>query len=202
MKEINAARHRIIAAAVCEFGEKGYEKGSTNSVARAAHVSKGLIFKYFKDKLTLYLTALDFALDKYMEIYKSYALKLSCECDLLTKLASSTAIKLRISEAEPHISNLIIKSYMRSEDKIKQHLQIKISTQISIAFDVLFKGLDMSLFHSDLTKSQIIEYISIYSRIIEEKYRRDFSTDERTIKDLTERIYLDYNILLYGLYSR
>lgn len=56
----------ILEAAIHEFSEKGFDKASTNQIAKLAQVSKGLLFHYFESKEKLYeacvLHAIDFTL--------------------------------------------------------------------------------------------------------------------------------------------
>ncbi len=46
-------QRKIIEAAIDEFAERGYAASSTLAIAGRAGVSEGLIFKYFKNKVTL-----------------------------------------------------------------------------------------------------------------------------------------------------
>lgn len=50
----SAKSQRIIAAAVSEFAEKGYEAANTNRIANAADISVGSLFQYFKTKEDLF----------------------------------------------------------------------------------------------------------------------------------------------------
>lgn len=45
---------RIIDAAVSEFAEKGYEAANTNQISKAAGISVGSLFQYFKSKENLF----------------------------------------------------------------------------------------------------------------------------------------------------
>lgn len=45
---------RIIDAAVSEFAKKGYEAANTNQIAKAAGISVGSLFQYFKTKENLF----------------------------------------------------------------------------------------------------------------------------------------------------
>jgi AcrR family transcriptional regulator len=49
------SRHKIIEAALREFGEHGYDGASTNQICQAAGISKGLLYHYFKSKENLFL---------------------------------------------------------------------------------------------------------------------------------------------------
>lgn len=47
-------RQKIFAAAVAEFASKGYTNASMNSVVKAAEISKGSLFQYFRTKRDLF----------------------------------------------------------------------------------------------------------------------------------------------------
>lgn len=49
-----ARRAAVIAAAEQEFAERGFSRGSLNTIAREAGVSKGSLFQYFEDKADLF----------------------------------------------------------------------------------------------------------------------------------------------------
>jgi len=48
------SRKRIVSAAICEFAENGYDRASTDRMAKAANVSKGTVFYHFATKERLY----------------------------------------------------------------------------------------------------------------------------------------------------
>jgi TetR/AcrR family transcriptional regulator len=48
-----------LKAAVAEFAEHGIAGARTDTIARAAHVNKALLYYYFKDKDSLYEAVLD-----------------------------------------------------------------------------------------------------------------------------------------------
>lgn len=52
-------QERILRAALEEFAEKDYKSASTDDIAARAGISKGLLFYYFKNKESLYLTLVD-----------------------------------------------------------------------------------------------------------------------------------------------
>src|ERR1700692_220993 len=53
------SRSSILKAAVAEFAEHGIAGARTDTIARAAHVNKALLYYYFKDKDSLYEAVLD-----------------------------------------------------------------------------------------------------------------------------------------------
>jgi AcrR family transcriptional regulator len=71
--EIVEAREKILATAARLFAEQGYENTSIAQVARAAKVSKALIFWYFETKEQLYHNALRKTLEPYFITVDSLA---------------------------------------------------------------------------------------------------------------------------------
>lgn len=49
-------RHRILNAAMEEFAAHDYRSANTETIATRGGISKGLLFYYFKDKKSLYMT--------------------------------------------------------------------------------------------------------------------------------------------------
>lgn len=199
------AKTRILKAAVIEFSDKGYEKGSTNTIAKTAGAAKGLIFKYYKDKLTLLLRAIDYAIDVYMAAYSAEAANFKPEREFYKRITQNTAIKLRLIQTESHCSELITKSYLSKDDFIKGYVGKKIASITPDAMALMFKDLDLSQFREDLTKEEIIQYITMFSWLLVEKYHGYFDSvkDYLSIYDfLSDKIYRDFDILLNGIYKR
>ena len=48
-------KERVLNAALAEFARKDYKDASTNAIVEAAHISKGILFRYFGSKKNLYL---------------------------------------------------------------------------------------------------------------------------------------------------
>jgi len=58
-KDAGDARSAILAAAVAEFLEHGYDRTSLRGIARRAGVDPALVHHYFADKATLFMEALE-----------------------------------------------------------------------------------------------------------------------------------------------
>ena len=57
-------REAIVSAAVETFGKNDYKNASTETIARRAGISKGLLFFYFKNKKELYLYLMEHLMEK------------------------------------------------------------------------------------------------------------------------------------------
>ena len=57
-------REAIVSAAVETFGKNDYKNALTETIARRAGISKGLLFFYFKNKKELYLYLMEHLMEK------------------------------------------------------------------------------------------------------------------------------------------
>src|SRR5690554_3788757 len=57
-------QEKILQTAIVEFAEHGFDGANINIIAKKAGISVGSIYKYFKTKHDLYLTAVSFSVDK------------------------------------------------------------------------------------------------------------------------------------------
>ncbi|MDI3410004.1 TetR/AcrR family transcriptional regulator [Bacillus sonorensis] len=57
-------KEQILETCLAVFARHGYAKTSTGMLAEAAGISKALIFHHFKSKKDLYLSLLDYCIDK------------------------------------------------------------------------------------------------------------------------------------------
>lgn len=55
-------QERVVAAALGEFADKGYQQASLNTMVAASGIAKGSIYQYFKDKQSLFLYIFDVAI--------------------------------------------------------------------------------------------------------------------------------------------
>ena len=58
------SRGAILQAAIREFAQEGMAGARTDTIARAARVNKALLYYYYKDKETLYGSALNYAFEQ------------------------------------------------------------------------------------------------------------------------------------------
>ncbi|UTR15890.1 TetR/AcrR family transcriptional regulator [Salipaludibacillus sp. LMS25] len=60
-------QQRIIQAALQVFSKRDFKQASTDDIAAIAHISKGSLFQYFKNKKSLYLFLYEYALGRIEE---------------------------------------------------------------------------------------------------------------------------------------
>lgn len=81
-----ARRAAVTLAAEHEFAERGFGRGSLNTIAREAQVSKGSLFQYFEDKADLFAHVAGLASIRIREAIEAAAEGLPWETDFFGSL--------------------------------------------------------------------------------------------------------------------
>ncbi len=63
-------RQLVLQAALTEFGERGYESTTTESIARRVGVSQPYLFRLFRNKRAIFLAALDGCFDQLEALFE------------------------------------------------------------------------------------------------------------------------------------
>ena len=94
-------RDAVLNAALKEFSSQGYDKASTNIIAKEAGISKALMFHYVNSKQELYLIVHDYFSNL---IKKEYWEQMNFdEKDIFARLQQSYLLQLKLSEKYPWI---------------------------------------------------------------------------------------------------
>lgn len=120
-KRSEKRRDQIVQAAVRLFSEQGYYQTTMDDIARAADVSKGLIYLYFKDKNDVLFYTLRFVLEMYENDVAPALVR--NDSPLATLRMALRGLCLLVSE---HVQETVL-AYRSSKDLSKrQRLAIKI----------------------------------------------------------------------------
>jgi AcrR family transcriptional regulator len=108
-------RNRIVEAAVTEFADYGYDKANINTIAKKANISVGAIYKYFNNKQDLYLTIIDFSVEKLKTVLNEI---ISSEDDLFITIEKIiNAIQL-FSKSEIYLTRLYNKMTTENDPEL------------------------------------------------------------------------------------
>jgi AcrR family transcriptional regulator len=99
----NKTQQTIMNAAVQIFAELKYEKASMGDIAKAAKVSKPLLFHYYESKRTLYQACITFAQTQTQALMKT----IKHPSNTFRAIQDITKAKLRLSNQYPGILKLL-----------------------------------------------------------------------------------------------
>ncbi|QKS72451.1 TetR/AcrR family transcriptional regulator [Paenalkalicoccus suaedae] len=149
-------QHRIINAAMNVFIEDGFDKTSTNSIVKEAHISKGSLFHYFGTKKDLYLYIVDLSIEQTNELYDLIDLK---ERDFFKRIDNIVKVKYDYQNRYPLLNEFILASLREQSTEVAPTIQpiyAKI-TQDSLA--ITFENIDWSLFKPEIDQQKAMEII-------------------------------------------
>lgn len=181
----------IEQAAILEFSNFGYTDSSTNSIVKNAGISKGSLFKYFKNKEALYFYILD----------QVAAELLSSLEKQITDLPSNPFERIiKYSELEfawyiqnPEKCKLLIKAFAKSDTEIYLATEARYNSTGQNIYYSLLEETDGNAFQFD--KQKTIEIIKWFLLGFNEKHiaiaqtETTLSIDEikkRYVENLTE----------------
>ena len=195
-------KEKILDVCIHEFADKGYDKASTNTIIKEAGISKGILFHYFKNKKNLFLYILDHCILEMITEYKKYPLTETR--DIFQRLSELAVIKLKITQARPHIIKLFMEGLTKSPQDLRSEIEKKYLQVSKDIMPMFFEDIDYSDFRSGVEPSKAIQVIMLFLGALGEKYLNDFKGKEQELFQNYDKVMEEYKeyleILKYGMY--
>lgn len=151
--------NKIIEVSITEFGTKGYELASTNSIYKAAGVSKGAIFLYFNSKADLYYEAFKVCLTKFIE--EMNKVDLNKINDIFDKMMEIILWKIKYYSLCPNESKLLLEAVTNPPAEITGRIMNHCDEITKLSLNNFFNDIDMSDFSGEYTKEEVIRYVQM-----------------------------------------
>ena len=148
---------RILNAAYDEFAEQRYEKASTNKIVKAAKISKGMLFYYFKSKQNLFNYLIEYGINYIQKYYLD--LIDDNESDFIERYRQFAEIKLKAYRANPHIFNFFGSFYINKEIVFPEKPSRKLLALKEFAYRKLYENVDLTLFKTSIDHEMAITLI-------------------------------------------
>ena len=148
-------REAIVSAAVETFGLNDYKGASTDTIARKAGISKGLLFFYFKNKRELYLYLMKhlmevvtravvderfYEIDDFFELFKYAASK---KKDVLSKM--------------PYLLDFSIRAFYPEHKDVKDAMNGWTQAQIDLMFSTFFNNVRLDKFREGVEPKEVVD---------------------------------------------
>lgn len=141
-------RNAILNAALKEFAIKGFDKASTNIIAKEAKISKPLMFHYVTSKQELFLCVYDYFIEL---LDKEYYLKMNfTEKDIFDRLYQSYLLQIRLMKLYPWILEFNKLSIKTNSDEVNKELEKRANKKQLSCCNQLFDLIDESKFRKEL----------------------------------------------------
>lgn len=191
--------NKILKSAIIEFGEKGYDNSSINTICSKNNISKGLIYHNFKNKDELYVIAVKECFNKLIEYMKKG--KYSKE-NTWKNVEKAITLRQEFFDKNINYRNIFFeavlmppKHLIEEINAIKKELEdFNIKTFKELLKDIKLK--------EGITEEMAISYFLIY----QEMFNLYFEKKTNISKNLTEissehdlKLLPILNIMLYGI---
>lgn len=141
-------RDAIINAAFTEFAENGYDLASTNTIVKAAAISKGALFHYFPSKKELFLFLCSYAFELVSrEFYQQIG---HCQGDLIIRYRQAARLKEQVYQRYPRLFEFIKRLTKEKSPDIASELSEELKRVTAYGYEMLLGNLDQSLFRPDI----------------------------------------------------
>lgn len=152
-----AKRNTILNAALKEFATKGFDKASTNIIAKEAEISKPLMFHYVSSKQELFLCVYDY----FVEILdKEYYLKMDfTEKDIFNRLRQSYLLQIELIKLYPWIFEFNKLSIATNSNEINNELEKRADKKQLSCGNQLFDSIDETKFKEGLDIEKCKQFI-------------------------------------------
>lgn len=180
---------QILNAGLREFSQRGYEEASTNRIAKAAGMSKALMFHYVKSKEELFSLLLDYC---QKTIAEDYWTKLNWqEKDIFNRLLHSYMLQIDLMKRNPWILDFTNVKIKTTSEMINQKVADLAKRQHSSCEKDLFEGIDETKFRTGLKVDrckQLILWgnISFTNEILEEL--KNTNPEQIDYQDITDKL--------------
>jgi len=150
-------RDAILNVALKEFSTQGYDKASTNVIAKEAGISKALMFHYVGNKQELFLLVYDYFSDLLKKEY--FELMNYDEKDIFNRLHQSYLLQIKLSKKHPWILEFNKLTQTTNCNKINEELENRLRKEHSSCYPELFDEIDESKFRKELDIEKCKQFI-------------------------------------------
>lgn len=150
-------RQQIINGALKIFGKYDYKKASTEEIAKAAGISKALIFHYFKNKKELYLFLYEYSVKTF--ISQMSELHNYEERDFFKILVDAQLCKIKVLQVHPDIVGFILKVYLEENDEVRPFIDKGFASIVKESSNRFMERADTSKFKEGIKPEMVLNLV-------------------------------------------
>jgi TetR/AcrR family transcriptional regulator len=197
-------QRKILSACIAEFGEKGYERASTNTMVKNAGIPKGTLFYFFGNKKQLFLYLVDHAVGKYVEYVNQYLEDFPA--DLFERLLFMAEVRLRFAAHAPYLYRFFFKTLLNIPDELKIEMQERFKEYADGNKNLMSDDLDTTELRDGITVDQVMELLSyimdgLLSRHTDRLMQLDAAETIDYVEQLLEQSRNRFDLIKHGVYK-
>ncbi len=196
-------QQEIVRASLREFAERGYDLASTNRIVEEANISKGVLFKYFEDKESLFMYVVERALQDYVNAFPPQ--DAATFDDPFAWLKDVTVRKVRFSKEHPLTYQLLLRIAKEPQHPVYAKAMGATTLTTQQYLEQVAALLPREKLRDGLTWDLVFTIIGWISQGMLEKYiaqvpDADQDNFEEFFKQAHEELDLYYDIIKRGVY--
>ena len=191
----NEKQERILNAAIKVFALNGYRKASTDVIVTEAGISKGLLFHYFTNKLSLYEYIIDYSI-KYMNFEFTTSVS-KYEKDFFELQMMMEQAKIRVMKIYPDMQQFLASLKYETDAKAKAVIGEN-AYALESMFNVIYKQADTSKFEEYVVVQKVVDMI----RWMSDGYLREHLVEGDTDVDVLVSEFSKYLKMLRAHFYR
>lgn len=150
---------KILKAAISEFSEKGYLSASTNSIHKAAGVSKGAVFAHFKSKAELFYQVFQYCTDLVLSEFRKQ--DFGKIYDFFERFVAITFWKMEYFKLHPDVYQILLLALSDSPPEIKEKINNDLHKLIELSGDLFFTEIDKNRFSEEYSEEEVRLFFKI-----------------------------------------
>ena len=199
MKQIEkseSSRYKIVGAAMCEFGSKGYAASSINTVC-ASGIPKGLVYHNFKNKDEIYLACVK----KCFAELASYLQK----ADIGKDYEKYISARLAFFKENKNEARIFFDATLQPPEQLWDEIQNLRAELDKLNQDICLQILDSVTLRNDISQVEAMDYLDLFQTMFNSYFSspacKRMSFEEK-INVHEERLSKLLEIMFYGIAER
>jgi AcrR family transcriptional regulator len=160
---LDEKRERVISAAMTVFAAHGYRKASVADIAKAAGISKAMVFTYFGSKSRLYVYLAQLTVRLAMGKFKEAESNLLGERDFFERILLSVRLKVSIMTLNRAMLDFSASMFFERDSEVRPEIEPLLTETYRMRSAFLEADIDISKFRNpgDMAKlSMMTEWLS------------------------------------------
>lgn len=188
-------QNKIIDAALKSFGTNGYRKTSVNDIAKAAEISKSMVFHYFGTKKDLYLYLIKMCGDIVItQISNNFDNTIT---DFFERIKHSSELKVSIIKRYTYLPSFLTSVYFEADPEVKDDIESMLAMGDDFRKKIAFDGMDTTKFKEGIDPKLVLKMLVWMA----EGYSKHLSATEMDFDILLKEFYQCMDLLKENFYK-
>ncbi|MGB8451116.1 MAG: TetR/AcrR family transcriptional regulator [Anaerocolumna sp.] len=188
----------ITDAAMKSFGSNGYKKTSVSDIAKAAGISKAMVFHYFGTKRSLYFYLINYSSHIIMnEIKDKFDTTIT---DFFDRITLTSNIKMAVLKKHPPLLCFLKSAFFEKDEDVEADIKALIASSEgeSLRNKIVFDGMDTSKFKAGVDIKLVMKMLIWFA----EGFMSEFTgKSELDIESFCNEYYKCMDLLKNNLYK-